>query len=135
MTFGSPEKEVIKKSLNMSSITKKIEQIENQLAKLKLMLEAKNTKSEERSDLRLVEKKTKKNLGFISDCKKKSELEKFTVKDLKAFIKENKIDIKKITEKHKIDLVKIIWKTIKKSLKSEDESETSENSSSDSDES
>ena len=117
----------------MSSITKKIEQIENQLAKLKLMLEAKNTKNEERSDLHLVEKKTKKNLGFISDCKKKSELEKFTVKDLKAFIKENKIDIKKITEKHKIDLVKIIWKTIKKSLENENESETSENSSSDSD--
>ena len=89
----------------MSSISKKIEKIEKQLGELKLLLEKKEPK--------VVNRKPKNKPENINTCKTKSELKKFTIKELKQWIKENDIDIKKLSEQHKDDLVKVVWKKIK----------------------
>ena len=112
----------------MASITKKITQIESQLTKLKLMLEKYETKNAPVKE----KKKSKKNSkpSCISKCKSKSDLEKFTVKELKVWIKENNIDIKKISEKHKEDFIKLIWSHINTESESENSSENSDSPSS-----
>jgi hypothetical protein len=116
-------------SRSNAAISKKIESIEVQLGKLKLLLvdEPKAKKPSE-------PKKKKDKPESIDTCKKKSELEKFTVKELKDWIKEHKIEAKKLSEKRKNDLVKFVWDVLKKSSDSESsESEESEESGSESD--
>jgi hypothetical protein len=111
-------------SRSQASILKKIESIESQLGKLKIALsnvdEPKKKKPSE-------PKKRKDKPESIDFCKTKTELAKFTIKELKEWIKENKIDAKKLSEKHKEDLVKFVWKIIK------NKTESSESESSDSD--
>ena len=107
----------------MSDLTvyKQIEKIEKLLSKLKLVIEKK-----------VVPVKPK-----IIFCKSKSDLEKFTTTELKAWIKENKIDIKKLSEKHKANFIKLVWDAIMNSRivesESESESEYSSESEMDSD--
>ena len=48
----------------------------------------------------------------IDDCTNKKQLMKFTVSELKDYIKQQKIGVKKLTEKHKADFVKIVWEYI-----------------------
>ena len=48
----------------------------------------------------------------IDDCETIEQLNKFTTTELKAWLKKNKINVKKITEKHKDDFVKIVWENI-----------------------
>ena len=115
--------------MSRSSVLKKIESIETQLGKLKLELtvldeKPKKTKKSE-------PKKKKDKPESIDTCKNKSELSKFTIKELKQWIKENKIEAKKLSEKHKEDLVKFVWQNLKNSP--ETESSESENSDSESD--
>jgi protein subunit release factor A len=106
----------------MTSLTKKIEQIEKQLEKLKLMVD-KNTPV----------KKSKK-VADIEKCKSKYELKTFTVRELKDWIKENKIDARKLAEKRKDELVEFVWKHMKKlSEDSSSEESCSESELSDSD--
>jgi len=111
-------------SRSQSSILKKIESIESQLGKLKIALskvdEPKKKKPSEPT-------KRKDKPETIDSCKTKTELAKFTIKELKEWIKENKIDAKKLSEKHKEELVKFVWKIIK------NKTESSESESSDSD--
>ena len=123
-------------SRSNASISKKIESIEVQLGKLKLLLvdEPKTKKPSEPKKKPSESKKKKDKPESIDTCKKKSELEKFTVKELKDWIKEHKIEAKKLSEKRKNDLVKFVWDVLKKSSDSESsESEESEESGSESD--
>ena len=108
----------------MSSISKKIEKIEKQLGELKLLLEKKEDKV-------VVNRKPKNKPENINTCKTKSELKKFTIKELKQWIKETDIDIKKLSEQLKDDLVKVVWKKIK--IKVVEESSSDEESSGSSD--
>ena len=64
----------------------------------------------------------------IEDCKSRDQLKKyFTVSELKEWLKTNKINVKKVTEKHKDDFVKIVWENISDEYETEssdtDESE------------
>ena len=105
----------------MSDLTvyKQIEKIEKLLSKLKLVIEKKVVPVKPNS---------------ISKCKSKSDLEKFTTTELKAWIKENKIDIKKLSEKHKANFIKLVWDAIMNSriVESESESESEYSSESES---
>jgi hypothetical protein len=110
----------------MSSVSKKIEKIEKLLNELKLAVENKSEK-------KIVNRKPKDKPASITECKTKSEVKKFTVKELKQFVKESGIDIKKLSEKHKDDLVKVVWKKLKSDSSSEEsDSDSSSESSSDS---
>ena len=122
-------------SRSNASISKKIESIEVQLGKLKLLLVDEPKKKPSEPKKKPSESKKKKDKPeSIDTCKKKSELEKFTVKELKDWIKEHKIEAKKLSEKRKNDLVKFVWDVLKKSSDSESsESEESEESGSESD--
>ena len=64
-------------------------------------------------EIKKEEKKTAKKPKKIDDCDTIDQVKKFTVTELKAWIKKNKIDVKKIEEKYKDDFVKIVWKNIK----------------------
>ena len=107
----------------MSDLTvyKQIEKIEKLLSKLKLVIEKKVVPVKPKS---------------ISKCKSKSDLEKFTTTELKAWIKENRL-IKKLSEKHKANFIKLVWDAIMNSRivesESESESEYSSESEMDSD--
>jgi hypothetical protein len=83
-----------------------LKKLESQLAKLKM--EISKTK-------KTTESKPKKSSKpkRIEDCAKKSDLAKFTIAELKDWIKSNGIKTKKLYEKHKADLVKLVWKKIK----------------------
>ena len=109
-----------------AAVSKKIEQIELQLGKLKLMLTAKPAvKSKSVS-----ERKRKDKPESIEKCKKKAELEKFTVSELKEWAKNNGVDLKKLAKKHKEDYVKLVWKKLKETESSSEESSSSSSSSS-----
>ena len=95
------------------SLLSKISKLEKELADLKMEI-GKGDKGA----------KSAKPKG-IDKCESKDELNKFSVSELKEYIKKKKIDVKKITEKHKADFVEIVWKYINDS---EEESEESENS-------
>ena len=106
-----------------SSIARKIERMERQLSEIKLML----TKTEK------AEKKKSSKPMSISDCKSKSDLKKFTVKELKDWIKGNGVSSKKLSEKIKDELIKLVWKKLKSSPSSSDSSGTTDSSTQSSD--
>jgi hypothetical protein len=88
-----------------------IKRIEAQLAKLKLQLEDKPSKKTTKKENPKPKKSSKPK--SIDHCKNKEELTKFTVAELKDWIKSNGVEIKKLYEKHKDDLVRLVWKKIK----------------------
>ena len=71
------------------SILKRLKQIESDLAGLKIELK-KSIKQEESHKRKSSNKSSKP--ASITKCKKKEDLSKFTVKELKDWVKENKID-------------------------------------------
>jgi hypothetical protein len=99
-----------------------IKKLEAQLAKLKLQLASKDNKSPKPK----TERKRKDKPKSIDSCKSKAELSKFTIAELKDWIKSNSVETKKLYEKHKADLVNLVWKKVKSCSYSEcdDESET-----------
>lgn len=103
----------------MSSVSAIIAKLEKQLKALKV------------STKKVDKKVEKKNKGKISDVSKKTDLKKFTVVELKEFIKKNKIATKKTDKLHKEDWINLIWNNIKNN--SSDESEESDESSNNSD--
>ena len=115
------------------SILKRLQKIESDLAGLKLDLK-KSIKTETSSTKKHSSKKSDKPTS-ITKCKKKEDLAKFTVKELKDWVKENKIDAKKLAEKLKTELINLVWKNIKKSADSSDSDSGSSDDSSDSDDS
>ena len=103
----------------MSSIASRIAKLEKELNKLKVELE-----KQESSDSS--EKKEKKPKNIV-DCTSKSQIEKFTVSDLKEFIKKKKLDSKNASIKE--DFVKIVFKYVKTLNKEEEEVSSSGSSS------
>ena len=118
-------------SSSSSAVYKKIEKIEKMLSNLKLVLEKKDAlvKSKKSKKSESVKPKSKSKPESISKCKSKTDLEKFTIKELKVWIKENKIDTKKLSEKHKADFIKLVWDNIMNSRIVESECDSSDNSS------
>jgi len=94
-----------------------------------MMAEVENSAPKKSKAKPKAEPKKKDKPATIRDCVKKSDLSKFTVKELKAFIKENAIDIKELSKKNKEDLVKAVWKALKASA-TDTESESEDSSSS-----
>ena len=103
----------------MSSIASRIAKLEKELNKLKVELE--KQESSDSSDKK--EKKSKK----IVDCTSKSQIDKFTVAELKDFIKKKKLDSKNASVKE--DFVKIVFKYVKTLNKEEEEVSSSGSSS------
>ena len=77
-------------------------------------------------------KETEKKPKKIEECTKIEQLNKyFTVAELKEWLKKKKINVKKVSEKHKNDFVKIVWENISDEYESDysndsDESEEEE---------
>ena len=92
----------------------------------KLEKELENLKVELKKDKGI--KKPKK----IDDCETIEQVKKFTTIELKEWLKKNKINVKKVTEKHKDDFVKIVWENISSEYES-DYSEEDSDEDSDSD--
>ena len=107
--------------MSSSSVIKKLEA---QLAKMKLELSAKGKSSKAGSSKPKSERNNKPR--SIDSCKSKSELAKFTIAELKDWIKSNRVETKKLYEKHKADLVNLVWKKIKSCSGSECDDEASE---------
>ena len=102
-----------------------IKKLEAQLAKLKVQLASKESKSPKAK----TERKRKDKPKSIDSCKSKAELSKFTIAELKDWIKSNGVETKKLYEKHKADLVALVWKKVKSCSGSECDEESSESDS------
>jgi hypothetical protein len=89
-----------------SSVASRISKLEKELSELKV-------------ELSETKKKTSTKPKKIEDCKHINELKKFTVTELKEWLKKKKINVKKVTEKHKDDFVKIVWENISEEYESE----------------
>jgi hypothetical protein len=63
----------------------------------------------------------------IDQCKKIEEIGKFKLVEIKTWLSENDIDVKDIDNCYKDDLIKIVWKNIKKHDESDENDETDEN--------
>ena len=97
----------------------KISKLEKELAQIKLEI-GKGGKST-KGDKTTKGAKTAKPKD-IDYCESKEELNKFSLSELKEYIKTNKINVKKITEKHKADFVEIVWKYINENSDDSDDS-------------
>lgn len=94
-------------------------------------------KAEKAAKVPKASKKTekKKSVGKpakIDDCKTKKELEKFTIKELIAWLEQNEICTKKVAKKVKPTWVKLVWENLQESDSSDDSSSDSGDSGSDS---
>lgn len=98
------------------SLIAKIAKLEKDLNALKVELNKQTTDTKPKS---------------IDDCETIEQLNKFTTTELKAWLKKNKINVKKVSEKHKQDFVKIVWENIS----SDSEYSSDEHSESESEES
>jgi myo-inositol-1-phosphate synthase len=101
-------------------LAKKIAQLELDLKEL--------LKSKPTSNSKSMTKPSK-----IENSQSIGEVKKFTVSELKEYIKKKKIEIKKVSEKHKEDFVKIVWKHLKNSSDSDSDSSESDSDSDSSD--
>ena len=111
-----------------SSVSKKITKLEEQLSKLKLSL----GKSKETKERKPRTRKDKPEA--IESCKTKTDLAKFTKKEIIDWIKSREIALKKANQTLKEDLVKFVWKHLSsKTEESSSEESDSESSSDDSD--
>jgi hypothetical protein len=101
----------------MSSVSAIIAKLEKQLKALKV------------STKKVDKKVDKKKKGKISDVNKKEDLKKFTVVELKEFIKKNKIITKKTDKLHKEDWINLIWNNIKNESDNDSTKESTDDSS------
>ena len=107
------------KTIKMSTASI-ISKLEKQLKALKV-----STKASKKAEK--VSKKLK-----ISEVTKKSDLKKFTVAELKEFIKKKKYVTKKTDKLHKDDWIDLIWKNLDINSSSSESEETDESGESDS---
>ena len=105
----------------------RLARLEKEINNLKVEISEKKPKE--------TEKRTEKKPKKIEDCTTPKQLNKyFTVAELKEWLKKKKINVKKVSEKHKNDFVKIVWENISDEYESdysndsEDESESDEES-------
>jgi len=130
MTLGSKKTPLTKKEIptkhKMPSsaskeLSKRLSKVELDISEIKEILKA-STKKKPKSPKSEKKHKSSNKPVKIEKSKNIEELRKFTVSELKDYIKKKKIDIKKISDKHKEDFVKIVWKYIKDSSDSETDS-------------
>jgi len=81
----------------LAALEKEIKVIKTEIAK-----ESKGSKKKS-------EKPTK-----IDECNTAEQLKAFKVVELKAWLAKHKVEVKNLEDKYKDDLVKIVWKNIKK---------------------
>ena len=110
--------------MSSESALKKIAKLEQQLNKLKLSL----TKAAPKETKERKPRTRKDKPESIESCKSKSELNKFTKKEIIEWIKSREIALKKANQTLKQDLVKFVWKQ----LSSKTEESSSEESGSES---
>jgi hypothetical protein len=112
------------------SVASAVKKLEAQLASLKVEIAAGKKASKPKPTTKAkpkTERKRKDKPKSIDSCETKTDLAKFTIKELKDWIKSNGVETKKLYEKHKADLVELVWKKIKSCSGSEcDESSDSE---------
>ena len=95
------------------SIASRISKLEKELSELKIAAS---------KEVKVTKKPVK-----IEDCKSIEQLSKFTITELKEWLKKKKINVKKVTDKHKEDFVKIVWENISEEYESEsDDSDESD---------
>ncbi len=88
----------------------------NRLAKLeKEIKELKKAISKDSSKKKLAKPQS------IDECKSQEEISKFKISEIKEWISDNEIDVKNLDDKYKEDLVKIVWKNLKKNVESDEE--------------
>lgn len=95
------------------------------IAKLEKQLNALKVSTKASKKTEKVSKKLK-----ISEVTKKSDLKKFTVAELKEFIKKKKYVTKKTDKLHKDDWIDLIWKNLDINSSSSESDESSESDSS-----
>jgi len=95
-------------SSSSESALKKIAKLEQQLNKLKLSL----TKAAPKETKERKPRTRKDKPESIESCKSKSELDKFTKKEIIEWIKSREIALKKANQTLKQDLVKFVWKQL-----------------------
>ena len=62
----------------------------------------------------------------IDECNNADQLKAFKVVELKAWLVKHKVEVKNLEDKYKDDLVKIVWKNIKKTKITEPDDEESD---------
>jgi hypothetical protein len=90
-----------------ATIASRISKLEKELESLKVELNKENKDKDS--------KKPKK----IDDCESIEQVKKFSVTELKEWLKKKKINVKKLSEKHKEDFVKIVWQEISEEYESD----------------
>ena len=108
--MSSESKKLSKRISKVEAVTR---EIKSDIAEIKKLLKADSKESKSPKPSK------------IENSQNIMELKKFTVSQLKEYIKKKKIDVKKVSDKHKEDFVKIVWKHIKNSSDSDSESESS----------
>lgn len=93
-----------------STIASRISKLEKELESLKVELNKENNDQKNKGS-----KKPKK----IDDCESIEQVKKFSVTELKEWLKKKKINVKKVSEKHKEDFVKIVWQEISEEYESD----------------
>jgi len=91
-----------------STIYARISKLEKELESLKVELKESSVK------------KPKK----IDDYETKEQLKKFSVTELKEWLKKKKINVKKVSEKHKDDFVNIVWENISNEYETESDDQS-----------
>ena len=71
-------------------------------------------------------KPEKKKPTKIDECNTAEQVKAFKVVELKAWLAKNKVEVKNLEDKYKDDLVKIVWKNIKKVKITEPDDEESD---------
>jgi hypothetical protein len=71
-------------------------------------------------------KSEKKKPTKIDECNTAEQVKAFKVVELKAWLAKNKVEVKNLEDKYKDDLVKIVWKNIKKVKITEPDEESDE---------
>ena len=115
--------------MSSASALKKIAKLEEQLNKLKL----KASKSKEPKAAKCKTGKCKQST--IDSCEKKTDVAKFTKKELLDWIKNREITLKEASKKLKDDLVKFVWKHLNTESDSDSDDSDSDSDDSESDDS
>ena len=112
------------------SMLQRLAVLEKEIKELKVEISKETEKKPKETEKK--PKETEKKPKKIEECTKIEQLNKyFTVAELKEWLKKKKINVKKVSEKHKNDFVKIVWENISDEYESDysndsDESEEEE---------
>jgi hypothetical protein len=124
----SPEREINSNEVEYCKIKAKMSAKLNKVLAA-LQKEMDNLKVEIKNEEKKAMKVSTKRPINIEDCTCIEQLKNhFTVNELKVWLKQNKINVKKIKEKHKEDFVKIVWENISDEYESDYSNDTESDS-------